>query len=199
VSLTARADGPLLLAVTLVLVRGEIVEQLAHTGKHLDATLAVDGGHFFRGVEDSRLESDDFLLEHFWVGDLAPLLEHVDGPHSVGSYMDQHDVTAPPGQNRLHRRISSRSRGYFSENRVQALTTAGLELMSVPSMSKRTDSTAISTMCGSATGVRVPEAGTAKDDRRETAAEGGADGFGVGIADMVKACLVKTDMAKWGD
>jgi hypothetical protein len=65
-------------------------------------------------------------------------------------------------------------------------------------MSKSTDSTAISTMCGSATGVRVPEAGTAKDDRREMAAEGGSDGFGVGIADMVKACLVKTDMARLG-
>lgn len=94
--------------------------------------------------------------------------------------------------------MSSKSRGYVSANKVHALTTAGLELMSVPSMSKRTDSTAISTMCGSATGVSVPEAGTAKDDRRETAAEAGADGFGVGIADMVKACLVKTDMAGLG-
>ena len=41
----------------------------------------------------------------------------------------------------------------------------------------------------------VPLAGTANDPRREGATEGGAELVGVGIADMVKACLVKTDMA----
>lgn len=76
----------------------------------------------------------------------------------------------------------------------QATTTAGLELIKVPSMSKSTDSTLISTMCGSLAGVIAPEEWLTKEPLLELATEGGAVPAGVGMADMVKACFVKTDM-----
>ena len=67
--------------------------------------------------------------------------------------------------------------------------------MSVPSMSKRTDSTLIVTMCGSAAGVMAPDdSGYANEDRRDGAFDAGTELDGVGMADMVKACFVKTDM-----
>lgn len=91
-------------------------------------------------------------------------------------------------------KMSSRSSVYDLENSSHAVTTAGDELMRVPSMSKRTDWTLMLMMCGSTAGVMVPLAGRAKEPRREPASEGGAVDVGVGIADMVKACLVKTDM-----
>lgn len=40
----------------------------------------------------------------------------------------------------------------------------------------------------------VPEAGMAKEGLRDAATDGGTELEGVGIADIVKACLVKTDM-----
>jgi hypothetical protein len=40
----------------------------------------------------------------------------------------------------------------------------------------------------------VPDAGTANEPRREGFKEGGAVEVGVGMADMVNACLVNTDM-----
>ena len=67
-------------------------------------------------------------------------------------------------------------------------------MINVPSMSKRTLSTLIWTIWGSTAGVIVPEAGYVNEGLRETAAEGGTEFAGVGIADIVNACLVKTDM-----
>lgn len=66
--------------------------------------------------------------------------------------------------------------------------------MSVPSMSKRTDSTLISTMWGFSAGVIWPVAVVAKEPRRDGTRELGIEDSGVGMADMVKASLVKTDM-----